>query len=415
MTKLDDITKEFEKYIVLKDPYALRVILGTLIGNAFIQRDPLWLMMVAPSSGGKSTLLAPCCAIPSVYFLDDLTEKTFLSGYKIKGKETSLLKVIGSGILCFSDFTSILSKNPTARGEILGQLRLIYDGNFSKRTGTGEIKWVGKMGFLGAATPDIYHILETSRSMGERFIYYSLTLPSDDEIVIKQQDVTLSSREISEVMQPLYRGYIDGIRELVNGHGVPPLVMTKEQMDRVNAAAMFCVSAKATVHLDFKTNKPDALVNKPGVGRDRKMFTTFLHAMQLMEAYDTGILDTPVSDEMVRIVEKCAYSSVGRERRKVLEILTTYDIPMSASQIGATDDFGLPKEGVEKYLYVLHSVGLVQKETNASNFRWYIESDVTKKFVRDIAGLTPREASTAHLSAEALAHNQQLLDDFENA
>ncbi len=53
MTKLADIKKEFEKYIVLKDPYAIDVILATLIGNALIQRDPLWLMIVAPSSGGN--------------------------------------------------------------------------------------------------------------------------------------------------------------------------------------------------------------------------------------------------------------------------------------------------------------------------------------------------------------------------
>src|SRR5258708_6234473 len=98
MTTLDDIKKEFEKYIILKDRTAIDIVLATLIGNALISRDPLWLMVVAPSSGGKSTLLAPCTAVPAVYFLDDLTEKTFLSGYKLKGKEVSLLKIIGSGV-----------------------------------------------------------------------------------------------------------------------------------------------------------------------------------------------------------------------------------------------------------------------------------------------------------------------------
>ncbi len=411
MTTLFDIKHEFEKYIVLKDPNAINVVLATLVGNAYIQRDPLWLMMVAPSSGGKSTLLAPAAGVPAVYFLDDLTEKTFLSGYKIKGKETSLLKIIGSGIICFSDFTSILSKNPLQRGEILGQLRLVYDGAFSKRTGTGEITWKGKIGFLGAATPDIYHILEASRSMGERYLYYWLDQPSDDEIVAKQEEVSMSSKEISEVLQPLYRGFIESVGEFVRKQGIPPLQVTPQQLATINAAAMFCVSAKATVHLDFKSGKPDALVNKPGVGRDRKMFQTLLHALQLMEAYDTGITDTPVSDSMVQIVQKCAWSSVGRERRKILEILSSYDTKFSASEIGAMDDFGLQKEGVEKYLYVLNAVGLVQKDTGGNAFKWYIEDERQKEFIRSIAGLSKRNLVVSY-DREA---NDAALQAFDEA
>lgn len=415
--KIQDIKNEFEKYIVLKDPYALEVILGTLIGNALLTRDPLWLMMVAPSSGGKSTLLAPCVAVPAVYFLDDLTEKTFLSGYKIKGRETSLLKIIGSGVICFSDFTSILSKNPLSRGEILGQLRLIYDGNFSKRTGTGEIKWAGKIGFLGASTPDIYHMLEGSRSMGERYLYYWLTQPTDEEIVKKQQSVAMSSREISEAMQPFYRDYIEGVRGFVNKHNIPPVPLSQGEMDYINQAAIFCVKAKATVHLDFKTNKPDSLVNTPGVGRDRKMLQTLIQALHLMHCVDLNDPKAPVTDDMIKIIQRCAWSSVGRERRKILEILTTYDTAMTASEIGATDDFGLQKEGVEKYLYVLHAVGLIQKETQGSSFKWFIKDEAQKNFIRIIAEMPDEKkdldrAALSGMSKDDYDANQKLVDNF---
>ncbi len=415
--KIADIKREFEKYIVLKDEYALEVVLGTLIGNALLTRDPLWLMMVAPSSGGKSTLLAPCVAVPAVYFLDDLTEKTFLSGFKLKGKETSLLKIIGSGVICFSDFTSILSKNPLSRGEILGQLRLIYDGNFSKRTGTGEIKWAGKIGFLGASTPDIYHILDANRSMGERYLYYWLTQPTDEEIVKKQESVSMSSREISEAMQPFYRDYVEGVRTFVNKHGVPPLTLSAEQQARVDYAAIFCVKAKSTVHLDFKTSRPDSLVSTPGVGRDRKMFQTFLQSLQLMYSYEQGDANAGVTGHMIRVVEKCAWSSVGRERRKILEILTKYDTAMTASEIGATDDFGLQKEGIEKYLFVLHAVGLIQKQTQGNSFKWLIADEKEKVFIRNMSGIGNEKpvldrAALANMTPEEFEANQKLLDNF---
>ena len=123
------------------------------------------------------------------------------------------------------------------------------------------------------------------------------------------------------------------------------------------------------------------------------MFQTILHALQLMANYEnddeqnTGV----VTNEMVNIIKKCAWSSVSRERRKILEILTQFDTPMTASEIGASNDFGLQKEGVEKYLHALHSSGLVQKEVAGNSHRWYIDSEETKKFVRELSGIEKKE------------------------
>ncbi len=391
MPKLAAVKAEFEKYMVTRDPYIINMIMATVIGNALVNRDPLWLMVVAPSSGGKSSYLVPLSGLPAIFFADDLTSKSFLSGYKMKGgKEVSLLKIIGSGMLCFSDFTALLSKNVMERAEILGQLRLVYDGTFSKRTGTGEVSWKGKIGVIAACTPDIYYLLESARSLGERNVYYYLDQPTDAEIIAKQREVNMSSREIAENMHPLYRDYIEGVKTFVAQHGIDDLIITTEQEAEVAAAATFCVNAKATVHLDFKTGKPDALVSKPGVGRDRKMFQTLLHALQLMEAYEIDG-KAVVTADMVNVVKKCAWSSVSRERRKVLEILTTYDKPMTATEIGATDGFGLQKEGVEKYLHVLFAVGIIQKDVDGNSHKWYIESVETKNFVASVSGISKKE------------------------
>ena len=55
MTKLKDIKTEWEKFIVLKDDRAIDMMLATVIGNMLVDLDPIWLMVVAPSSGGKTT------------------------------------------------------------------------------------------------------------------------------------------------------------------------------------------------------------------------------------------------------------------------------------------------------------------------------------------------------------------------
>ena len=388
--KLQDIKNEWEKYIVLKDHYTVDMMLATVIGNMLLDRDPIWLMVVAPSSGGKTTLLAPITDIKNVYFVDDLTEKTLLSGYKIKGQSSSLLHTIGSGIMAFSDFTSILSKNPVSRGEILSQLKLVYDRKVSKYTGTGGVKWEGKIGFIGCATADIYYHLEAGRSMGERFIYYWMDTPTDDEITAKQSTTNVSAKEMNDVMKIHYKEYYDNIAEWVKKHGEPTLKMTDEQKDRIRKASKFCVAGKATVHTNFKSGKVDQIPQKASVGRDYKSFEALLLSLQVMWCYETGDPNACVQDFHIDIVEKCAYSSINRERRMVLEILANSDKELSATQIGNSRGFNLEKDGVMVYLNPLFAVGLIKRTVNSNAFKWFIEDDWIKFFINKVYSLVPQ-------------------------
>lgn len=390
MTKLQDIKNEWEKFIVLKDHRAVDVMLATVIGNMLLDRDPIWLMVVAPSSGGKTTLLSPIVDIKNVYFVDDLTEKTLLSGYKVKGQNSSLLQMIGSGIMAFSDFTSILSKNPVSRGEILSQLKLVYDRKVSKYTGTGGVKWEGKIGFIGCATADIYSHLEAGRSMGERFIYYWLDVPTDEEITWKQSQTKISAKEMNDVMKIHYKDYYDNVKSWVEKHGTPELKMTDEQRDRIRKASMFCVAGKATVHTNFKSGKVDQIPQKASVGRDYKSFEALLLTMQMMWGYETDDPTASIQDWHIDIIEKCAYSSINRERRAILEILTDNEKEISASTIGSSKGLGLEKEGVALYLAPLFAVGLIKRNTGTNPYKWFIEDDWVKYFIKKVSALVPQ-------------------------
>jgi len=388
--RLKDIKEKWEEYIVLKDPGALEIILTTVVGNILIDRDPIWLMVVAPSSGGKTTLLSPIVDIKSVFFVDDLTEKTLLSGYKPGGKDNSLLRAIGSGIMAFSDFTSILSKNPVSRGEILSQLKLVYDRKVTKYTGTGKVNWDGKIGFIGAATADIYYHLESGRSMGERFIYYWMDVPTDEEITQKQSETNISAKEMTDVMKRYYREYFEDVKEWIKDHGVPDLKMTPAQRDRVRKASAFCVAGKATVHTNFKSGKVDQIPQKASVGRDYKSFEATLLAMQVQNCFENDDPDLPVQDWMIERIEKCAYSSINRERRAILEILAGSDVPISASTIGASKGLGLEREGVSVYLAPLFAVGLIKRQVKGKDFKWFIEDEFTLDFVKRVSSQVPQ-------------------------
>lgn len=413
MTTLADIKEKFSEYFVIKDDHIINMVLASIVGNLLVDRDPLWVFIVAPSSGGKSTLLAPIVSIPSVHFVDDLTEKTLLSGFKIKGKEMSLLKIIGSGILAFSDFTTILAKNPMSRAEILGQLRVVYDGVMIKQTGTGKIEWRGKMGVTAACTPDIYGLLESVRSAGERFIFYWLEQPTDDEIVDKQQTVNISSKEITAIMKEMYADYYEDIGAWVEKNGVPELSMTPAQRTSARNAAKFCVNGKTTVRTDFRSGKPDAIPNKAGVGRDAKMFDTVLQTLQLMNCYEHNDPTLPVEDWMITVIEKCAYSSINRERRKILEILVEEGRELSASEIGSREGLGMEKDSVEKYLIPLHSVGMISKNAASNRVMWSVRDNEVIDFVSRVSKVVIDNAVAQALDIDREMSSEDLMAEFE--
>jgi hypothetical protein len=103
-----------------------------------LPRDPLWLFLVGPPSAGKTEVIAALGDIPSIFPLSSLTPQTFASGFEGKHGETSLLPRLSGKTLTMKDFGSVLTMYREKKAEIIGQLREIYDGQFSKTWGNGR-------------------------------------------------------------------------------------------------------------------------------------------------------------------------------------------------------------------------------------------------------------------------------------
>jgi hypothetical protein len=102
--------------------------------------------------------------------------QTFVSGFK--GKNSSLLERLdakGLSFLLLKDFTTVLSLHRDARSEILGALREIYDGEYSKDFGNGQsVSWSGRLGFLAGVTPVIDRHHQVLAVLGQRFLMLRL-------------------------------------------------------------------------------------------------------------------------------------------------------------------------------------------------------------------------------------------------
>ena len=82
----DDIEKKFDSFLLLEDRNIVRLTMATVIGNGMHNRKPIWLMLVAPPSSGKSTILSTLNdfkfknaneeEIEPIITISDLTENT---------------------------------------------------------------------------------------------------------------------------------------------------------------------------------------------------------------------------------------------------------------------------------------------------------------------------------------------------
>jgi hypothetical protein len=169
--------------------------------------NPVWLFIIGPSGSGKTAVVInSCSALPSTHVESNLSTRAFLSG-AINGKQHSLLEQIGNGVLLFKDFTTLMSKREEDLKEIMSQLREIYDGEYSSKTGQRSPSWTGKITVIAAVTPIIEKAWSVHAAMGERFLF--LKWPLSDPLKIAQaarQQIGME-KEIARNMRILTKNF----------------------------------------------------------------------------------------------------------------------------------------------------------------------------------------------------------------
>jgi hypothetical protein len=174
---LDDVIRTFSERLELSDADPLYAVLGT-VAALHLPGDPVWLLNVDGSSGGKTELIAPLAALPEVHLCATLTEAALLSGTSRKERAANatggVLRQVGArGAILLKDFTSVLSMQRDTRSQTLAALREIYDGRWNRPVGTdgGQIlEWAGKCALVAGCTEAWDAAHEVVSMMGDRFL-----------------------------------------------------------------------------------------------------------------------------------------------------------------------------------------------------------------------------------------------------
>ncbi len=307
---MDQLMEHISKCFYKPDIQAARIILGTAFAHYIPKQPPIWMFVVGPPSSGKTAITieaisgltgmfgkgqawgdvkggkaedgslaekmggtAGAKSNPkqrsgeAVEILSTINPNTFLS-HQIGGKkgqeDPGLLEqfndgkftmesngrrklVTGNALILIPDFTVMASMKRETRGEIMGQLRRIYDGQFEKKVGTRVTKiWNGKVSLLAATTPVIDKYTSIDSALGERFIQLNWRASGDIDrgvFTLKMMRLRAQGLDIKKPMKRL-------VRELFAEYE-PALMMVDDEHPvnyRLAALAELIAEARTSVY-----------------------------------------------------------------------------------------------------------------------------------------------------------------------
>jgi len=410
-----ELQQQVSNYVYTEDNGMARIALASIISTRMKLGDPVWVLMIGPSSGGKSQILRPLALTDTkfIHRIDDLTENTFLSGMKVKKgeKDISLLKQIGPlGIVVISDFTVIFSKSSESRNAILGQFRMVYDGEMTKYSGTSNepITWRGSLGVLAGSTPSIYSHFEEVADMGERFIYYRMRNYNIEKATRTSLDRKLYGRELDDKLADMYKEYI--ISAVQASKDVPDI--SKETHERIINISMFAALLRTPTHYDKFAKMIDKVPTPEMPMRIALQLSSLAKGLMVMSHYDTGLWD--LSEDDITYIEWCAYSLANEERRACLKVLASLPDNDYAFGQSIADIVGLNTSIVSINLQHLAAIGLVDRYGDGSGLQWRIKNQANKAIIRRLEGIDKDTAIHERaLSAEEVDVSTQAgLEEF---
>jgi len=389
----EDVRDAFFKYLYLESEEPVRALMAAVVANRFTDADPVWFFFIAPPSSAKTELLMALDKVPGTYIFSQLTTKTLLSGHQ--GKGASLLHRVGNGtIFIQKDFTSILSMRNEDRGEIMAQLREVYDGLLVRTFGMAnrEGKWEGKVGFISGCTLEIENAMMSGSKLGDRFLYYRLP-DGDGRKVIDR--VTQNSRGGSSGMRASLKETVAGYLEHLHIPALPPDLPAPVLM-ALRELCIFAVKMRTPVEREQYGSKRMilAVYQHESPARLYKELLTFAGALAVIRG---GVW----SDEDWTLLSSVVVNSVPSRRFRPVEALYELGVPMLTSALA--DHLQMPKTTLNYTMEELMSAGIATRrdvpvpgavedgEDKKSTYEYVLTDEIRAMlaFRKSLAGIIP--------------------------
>lgn len=394
--ELKKLQEAVNEVYLLNDPYITKVVVAALISHR-IKGDPVWIVLVAPSGGGKSEFINMLSKCEGVLPLSTLSSHTFVSGQRKSGQETSLLMKIQNGIITFKDLTSLLSENKDDRSVIMGQLREIYDGKYNKAFGNGEnVDWEGKITVIAGATHVIHSMRQSYSAMGERFLFYEIIQPEPkaaaDKTMTNQEEGKMAEHRLD--LAESMRHYADELIEIPEKLPKIPKELREELIDLADLAT----KARSAVERNYRApDQPITEVHPPEMPtRFSGQLINFARGLMITNWNEIGTFDLTDNDR--KALFKLALDSITSSRRRALQELAKYTVLETS---GLAIRLGFPTQTARIWMQDLTALGVAEREkgTGAKGDRWNILPRY-RELISKFENIKPEDKELTEANAE---------------
>lgn len=164
----------------LPDTQAMLCLLGAYAAQFYLDEAPVWIFLLGESSTGKTEIgMRSLEFLPKVTSESDVSITSFISGFGSTGILQRLVdpkspkrgnQITSNGVVVFSDYSVMLSKDRQEQADVTSALRRIYDRKYERALGNvGTVQWSGKLTVLAACTPVLERTWQENKDLGERF------------------------------------------------------------------------------------------------------------------------------------------------------------------------------------------------------------------------------------------------------
>lgn len=382
---LEDAHAVFARW--LGDDYDLDA-LDVVLAAAAVERmdgDPLWLLLVSGSGNAKTETVQALAGAGALVTSTITGEAGLLSATpaKERAKDATggLLRKIGDrGLLVVKDVTSILSMSGDRRNEVLGALREVYDGSWSRNVGADggrTLDWSGRVVLVGAVTTAWDKAHAVIASMGDRFVLVRVDSTKGRQAAGRR---AIGNTGHEEAMRAELAAAAAGV---LAGANLDPLELLEDVTDGLLAAADLVTLARTGVEYDYRGDVIDA--HAP------EMPTRF--AKQLAQVVRGAVAVGANLEAALRLAIRCARDSMPPLRLAIVDDLAAHP---DSSTAEVRKRLGLPRATVDRQLQALHMLGVLDVDEDEGQHRG---QPVTVWRYRLAEGIDPDALDPAKVSA----------------
>ena len=348
-TSLADCHAVFSRW--LGDDYDVES-LDAMLAAAAVEKldgDPLWLLLISGSGNAKTETVQALDGSGAIVTSTIASEGALLSATSAKERTKDatggLLRKVGpSGVIVIKDMTSVLSMSRDARGLVLGALREVYDGRWSRNVGVDggrTLEWLGRIVVIGAVTTAWDRAHDVIASMGDRFVLLRMDSGTGRQAAGRKA-IGNTGHEIE--MRAELAAAVAGVLA-----GVDPtqaITLTDDETDLLLSAADVVTRARTGVDYDYRGDVIDA--HAP------EMPTRF--AKQLAQVVRGAVAVGMSRPDALRLAVRCARDSMPPLRLAILDDVAAH--PLSATR-DVRRRLAKPRATIDRQLQALHMLDVL--------------------------------------------------------